>query len=76
MPARALRQQTPLDPDRLREWRIAHRLSQQQLADFLGVNRLAVYQWENRRSAIAHPQLIRLALQHFECLDQSHTVQI
>jgi len=49
-------------PDELRDLRAAAGLTQQALADRLGVKRLTVSQWEQGRRAISVPmeQLIRI----------------
>jgi len=57
---------------RLKRWRVNHALSQQKLADYLGVSRQAVYLWE-RGGSFGHEQLLRLALQHYDCKKETQS---
>ena len=49
-----------MTPERLREWRGTHKLTQEQLARVLGVTGQAVRNWEASRRPI--PPWLRLAL--------------
>ena len=55
-----------MTPEQLRLWRWSHNLTQQALADFLGVKVLAVARWE--AGSRTPPQYLRLALERIEQL--------
>jgi transcriptional regulator with XRE-family HTH domain len=53
-------------PEDLRYWRLSHHLTQQQLADWLGVISLTVIRWEGGSRAM--PPFLFLALARVEQL--------
>lgn len=50
-----------MDGAAVREWRIAHGLSQQALATYLGVDKTTLYLWEKGRRRV--PPMLALALE-------------
>lgn len=52
-----------VDGPSLRTWRVAHGLSQEQLASMLDVPMNTVARWERGEVAIRHPRIVALALQ-------------
>jgi DNA-binding XRE family transcriptional regulator len=55
----------PMTPDQLRAWRNNHSMTQQELADLLGVTKTCVYRWEAGLRKI--PPFLHLAL---ECVER------
>jgi len=53
--------ETSMTPDELRDWRDTQLLSQQGLADQLGVDHMTISRWERGERAI--PSFLHLALQ-------------
>jgi DNA-binding transcriptional regulator YiaG len=53
-----------MTPEHLRTWRVAHHLSQNQLADHLHVHVLTIKRWEGGHRAAPH--YLRLALERLD----------
>jgi transcriptional regulator with XRE-family HTH domain len=54
--------------ERLKSWRMTRRVSQAGLARYLGVARNTVIRWENGSVRMEHEDLVRRALEHWDCL--------
>ena len=55
-----------MTPRQLRAWRERMGWSQPRLADALGVHPQTVSDWERKKTGIAHPKILRLALERLE----------
>lgn len=61
--------QRPRGGERLKRWRLGRQLTQQQLAEYLGVSRVAIWYWETGRVGIQHERMLSLALRHYDCVN-------
>lgn len=55
--------------NRLILWRTEHGLTQKKAAEYLQVAPNTIARWERGEFRMAHPHLVRLAIQHYRCLD-------
>lgn len=53
------------DADRLRRWRAERKVGVAELAEYLGVTRQTVWDWEAGKREVPGPA--RLALRHYDC---------
>lgn len=59
---------TPGAGERLKAWREQRRVTQAELSEYLGVTKRAVQYWESGLRPITHEQILRMALDHYDCL--------
>ena len=52
-----------MTPAEIREWRERHGWSQKQLGAALGVHAMTISRWETGAMEVAHPEMLRLALE-------------